>query len=266
MQPPKLEKRPKKHKFHNYVIEDNWNYLEEDWQEIVKDTKKLPKKIADYIADENKYANEYLKDTKEIQDILWKIHRGRIKEDETSVEIKNKDYFYYSRYRKKNKDQGHYAITCRKYKSMEAPEEIIYDGDDEAKGNKYFSHTTALSLNQDKLAIGTDKIGNEEYLMIIRDIKTKKILTKHPIKTSSNFFFAKNDWLYYTILSEERRPFQLKRHTLGDDPKNDIIIYTEKDPSFFVSAGLSHDDRFVYLDSSQHDTDEIFFFECVKMF
>ena len=89
MQPPKLEKRPKKHKFHNYVIEDNWNYLEENWQEIVKDTKKLPKKIADYIADENKYANEYLKDTKEIQDILWKIHRGRIKEDETSVEIKN---------------------------------------------------------------------------------------------------------------------------------------------------------------------------------
>ena len=262
MQPPKLEKRPKKHKFHNYVIEDNWNYLEENWQEIVKDTKKLPKKIADYIADENKYANEYLKDTKEIQDILWKIHRGRIKEDETSVEIKNKDYFYYSRYRKKNKDQGHYEITCRKYKSMEAPEEIIYDGDDEAKGNKYFSHTTALSLNQDKLAIGTDKIGNEEYLMIIRDIKTKKILTKHPIKTSSNFFFAKNDWLYYTILSEERRPFQLKRHTLGDDPKNDIIIYTEKDPSFFVSAGLSHDDRFVYLESSQHDTDEIFFFEC----
>ena len=196
MQPPKLEKRPKKHKFHTYVIEDNWNYLEEDWQEIVKDTKKLPKKIADYIADENKYANEYLKDTQEIQDILWKIHRGRIKEDETSVEIKNKDYFYYSRYRKKNKDQGHYAITCRKYKSMEAPEEIIYDGDDEAKGNKYFSHTTALSLNQDKLAIGTDKIGNEEYLMIIRDIKTKKILTKQPIKTSGNFFFAKNDWIY----------------------------------------------------------------------
>ena len=109
---------------------------------------------------------------------------------------------------------------------MQAPEEIIYDGDYEAKGSKYFSYITALSLNQDKLAIGKDKTGNEEYLVVVRDIKTKKILTKHPIKTSSNFFFAKNDWLYYTILSEERRPFQLKRHTLGDDPKNDIIIYT----------------------------------------
>ena len=76
MQPPKLEKRPKKHKFHSYEIEDDYNYLEENWQEIVKDTK-------------------------EILDTLWKIHRGRIKEDETSVEIKNKDYFYYSRYRKK---------------------------------------------------------------------------------------------------------------------------------------------------------------------
>ena len=262
MQPPKLEKIPKKHKFHSYEIEDDYNYLEENWQEIVKDPEKLPKKIADYITAENKYADEYLKDTKEIQDTLWKIHRGRIKEDETSVEIKHKDYFYYSRYRKKNKDQGHYSIACRKHKTMKAPEEIIYDGDHEAKGNKYFSYTTALSLNQDKLAIGIDTTGNEEYLMTVRDIKTKKILTKQPIKTSGNFFFAKNDWIYYTVLDKERRPYQVKRHTLGDDPKSDIVIYTEKDPSFFVSAGLSHNDRFIYIDTSQHDTDEIYFFEC----
>ena len=122
MQPPKLEKIPKKHKFHSYEIEDDYNYLEENWQEIVKDPEKLPKKIADYITAENKYADEYLKDTKEIQDTLWKIHRGRIKEDETSVEIKHKDYFYYSRYRKKNKDQGHYSNACRKHKTIKAPE------------------------------------------------------------------------------------------------------------------------------------------------
>ena len=127
MQTPKLEKQPKTHKFHNYVIEDDFNYLEANWQEIVKNPKLLPKKIANYIADENKYADEYLKDTKEIQDILWKTHRGRIKEDETSVEVKYKDYFYYSRYRKKNKDQGHNSIACRKYKSMKEPDEIIYD-------------------------------------------------------------------------------------------------------------------------------------------
>lgn len=264
MQPPKLEKRPKKHKFHNYEIEDDYHYLEENWQKIVKNPKLLPKEIKNYITDENKYADEYLKDTKKIQDILWKTHRGRIKEDETSVEIKNKEYFYYSRYRKKNKNQGHYSLTCRKYKSMDASEEIIFDGDLEAKGTKYFSCTTALNLEQDKLAIGTDKIGNEEYLTIVRDIKTKKILTKDIIKTSGNFFFAKNNYLFYTVLDSERRPFQVRRHTLGDDPKNDIIVYEEKDPSFFVSCSLSHNDRFVYIETSQHDTDEVWFFECDK--
>ena len=262
MQPPKLEKSPKKHKFWNCEIEDDYHYLEENWKEIVKNPKLLPSSIKNYIHKENKYADEYLKDTKEIQDILWKTHRGRIKEDETSVEVKYEDYFYYSRYRKKNKDQGHYSIACRRYKSMKAPEEIIYDGDHEAKGTKYFSYATGINLTQDKLAIGTDKIGNEEYLTIVRDIKTKKILTKSIIKTSGNFFFAKNDYFFYTVLDHERRPFQVKRHTLGDNPKNDIIIYSEKDPSFFVSCSLSHDDRFVFIDSSQHDTDEISFFEC----
>ena len=74
MQPPKLEKRPKKHRFHNYEIEDDYQYLEENWEEIVKNPKLLSKRIAGYISDENKYADEYLKDTKEIQDILWKMH------------------------------------------------------------------------------------------------------------------------------------------------------------------------------------------------
>ena len=41
MQVPKLEKRSKKHKFHNYEIEDDYNYLEENWQEIVKNPKLL---------------------------------------------------------------------------------------------------------------------------------------------------------------------------------------------------------------------------------
>ena len=151
MHTPKLEKKPKKLKFHNYEIEDNYNYLEENWQEIVKNPKLLPKKIADYLAAENKYADEYLKDTQNIQDILYKEMRARIKEDEVSVEVKHKDYYYYSRYRKKNKDQGHYSLSCRKFKSMDAPEEIVFDGDLEARGTKYFSYSTALSLDQKKL-------------------------------------------------------------------------------------------------------------------
>ena len=39
MQPPKLEKRPKKHKFWNHEIEDSHYYLEENWQEIIKNPK-----------------------------------------------------------------------------------------------------------------------------------------------------------------------------------------------------------------------------------
>ena len=67
MQPPKLEKRPKKHKFWNREIEDNYYYLEENWQGIVKNPKLLPRPIKNYIDKENKYADHFLKDTKKIQ-------------------------------------------------------------------------------------------------------------------------------------------------------------------------------------------------------
>ena len=263
MQPPKLEKRPKKHKFWNHEIEDNHYYLEENWQEIIKNPKLLPQPIQDYIAAENQYANNYLKDTKKIQDILFEEMRGRIKEDERSAEMKYGDYYYYSYFRKKNKDQGHYSLSCRKFKNMKAKEEIIFDGDLEAKEakSKYFSSATGLSLCQKYLAVGTDKIGNEEYNLIIREIKTKKIISKG-IKTSGNFVWAKKNYLFYVVLNKERRPYKIMRHSMGTDLAKDITVFEEKDPSFFVSCGLSHDDRFMYISTSQHDTDEVWFFEC----
>jgi len=261
MEPPKLEKRSKKHKFYDYEIEDDYNYLEENWREVVKNPKLLKKNIANYISAENDYADTYLKDTQKIQDILWKEMRGRIKENEQSVEMKYGDYFYYSRHRKKGKDQGNYALACRKFKSLDAPEEIIFDGDLESRGTKYFSPSTGLSLCQKYLAIATDKIGNEEYDLIIRDIKTKQILSKD-IKTSGNIVWAKNDYLFYTVLNKERRPYKVMRHSLENDPKKDMTVFEEKDPSFFVSCSLSHDDKFLYIHTSQHNTDEIWFFRC----
>jgi len=261
MQPPKLEKIQKKHKFHNVELEDDYFYLEENWQDIVKNPKLLPKKISNYIEQENKYAENYLADTEKIQEILFKEMRGRIKEDEQSVETRYQDYFYYSRYRKKGKDQGNYSLSCRKFKNMDAQEEIIFDGDLESKKSKYFSYITAVSLDQKKLALATDKIGNEEYLLTVREIKSKKNLTKKIIKTSGNFLFAKNDYLFYTVLNNERRPYKVMRHSLGDDPKDDITVFEEKDPGFFVSCSLSHEDRFIYIDTSMHDTNEIWFFE-----
>ena len=77
-----------------------------------------------------------------------------------------------------------------------------------------------MSLCQKYLAIATDKIGNEEYDLIIRDIKTKQILSKD-IKTSGNIVWAKNDYLFYTVLNKERRPYKVMRHSLENDPKKD---------------------------------------------
>ena len=263
MQPPKLEKRPKKHKFWNREIEDDYYYLEENWQGIVKNPKLLPRPIKNYIDKENKYADHFLKDTKKIQKALFKEIRGRIKEDQRSVPVKYENYFYYSYYRKKSgKKKGHYALSCRKFKSLKGKEEIIFDGDKESKNHKYFSYGTGLSLDQKKQIVSIDTKGNEEYVTNVRDIKTKKVLTKKPINTSGNVVFAKKDYLFYCVLSDKRRPYKIMRHQLGDDPKSDLTVYQEADPSFFVSCGLSQDDRFLYINTSQHDTDEILFFEC----
>ena len=143
-------------------------HIQEQWQELIADLRQLEEHLDGVLGEVDgipvglaHLALLVLADRERGEGLRGsptgtKSHdRGTMAEDEKSVEIKHKDYFYYSRYRKKDKDQGHYSIACRKFENMKAPEEIIYDGDHEAKGNKYFSYTTALSLNQNKLAEST---------------------------------------------------------------------------------------------------------------
>ena len=99
---------------------------------------------------------------------------------------------------------------------MKAKEEIIFDGDLEAKKakSKYFSSTTGLSLCQKYLAVGTDKIGNEEYNLIIREIKTKRYFVNQLTSKRTNLILTKEN-IRFTIENFTEYP-ELGRFALRD--------------------------------------------------
>ena len=58
---------------------------------------------------------------------------ARIKETDMDVPAREGEYWYYSRTQKGKQ----YAIYCRKHGSLEAPEAVILDLNELAKGKKY---------------------------------------------------------------------------------------------------------------------------------
>jgi oligopeptidase B len=81
--------------------------------------------------------------------------KGRIKETDESVPFKLDDYYYYSRY----EEGQQYSIYCRKKGSLTAQEEILANGNEMAKGKKFFNANYDVSPKHDILTITLDTVG-----------------------------------------------------------------------------------------------------------
>src|ERR1700753_3639052 len=87
-----------------------------------------------YLEDENRYTEAAMKHTDALQSKLYSAMLGRIKQTDLSVPTKRDDYFYYVR----TIEGQQYPVYCRKHKSLDAPEEILLDGNAMGEGKKYF--------------------------------------------------------------------------------------------------------------------------------
>ena len=177
MKIPYLKKKPELKTCHNIEWEDNYSWIhQKNILEVLKDKKKLDPEVKKYLDEENSYAEHHLKDTKKLQKTLFDEIKGRIKLDDESLPYKDHTYEYWT----KTTATGNYSKKLRKKINSEITEEI-WNGDEEKKilDTEYFGVGDLEVSNNDKyLGYSLDIKGSEYYTIIVRDIKTKKILRK----------------------------------------------------------------------------------------
>ena len=188
----------------------------------------------EYLKAENAYTDAFLEPLKSLQDTLYDEIRGRIKEDDNTVPEKEGDYYYYVRY----EEGGQYPIYCRKHGSEDGDEEILLDVNALAEGHEYTRvGTFENSPDHQLIAYGVDHDGSEQYTIHVVDLGTGQELPDTIPNTYYSLEWSNdNRNLYYSILDEHHRPVSIHRHTLGDDPADDRLVYQEDDPRFFVGC------------------------------
>src|ERR1043165_7496104 len=122
LQPPETEKKPKITEINGDRMVDNYFWLRE---------KTNPAVIA-HLEAEYAYSSAALKPTEPLQDTLYNEILSHIKQTDNTVPYRWGDYFYYSR----TIEGQQYPIYCRKLGSVEAPEQILLDLNERAKGQK----------------------------------------------------------------------------------------------------------------------------------
>ena len=260
MKIPQLRKKLEVKSCHNTSWEDNYSWVhQKNILEVLKDGSKLLPEVRDYLNEENKYTDFQLKDTSEIQKTLFKEIKGRIKLEDESLKYKDKAYEYWT----KTTEKGNYSIKLRKKIGTENIEEI-WNGDLEKKklNTNYFGiGDLEVSYNDKYLAYSLDVKGSEYFTIYVRDIKTTTFVTEEIKDTSGSIMFSLDDkFIFYSKLDENHRPRKIFRHEIGKSVQDDILIFEEKTKAFTVSIGLTSDEKYYLITSSDHNTTEKYYF------
>ena len=260
MKIPQLRKKSEIKSCHNTSWEDNYSWVhQKNILEVLKDSSKLLPEVRDYLEQENAFTEFNLKDTKKIQIDLFKEIKGRIKLDDESLPYKDKDYFYWN----KTTVQGNYSIKLRKKIGSEIEEEI-WNGDKEKErySTEYFGiGDLEVSFNDKYLAYSLDLKGSEYYTIYLRNIETNKIISEEIKDTSGSILFSLDDkYIFYSKLDDNHRPKKIFRHEIGTSTKNDTLIFHEKTDAFTVNIGLSSDEKYYFITTSDHNTSEQYYF------
>ena len=228
---------------HGANITDHYYWLRE----------KSNPEVVQYLEAENAYTESATKQLKPFEDALYKEMLGRIKQTDLSVPAKRGAYYYYSR----TEEGKQYPLQCRKKGSLDAPEEVILDLNELAKGLKFFSlGAMKISPDENLLAYTSDTTGFRQYRLAVKSLKTGKTLADSAERVTSVEWAADNKTLLFTTEDAvAKRSDQLWRLVLGS--KVEGPVYEEKDELYRIFLGKTRDREYLMLTVLSTDTSEV---------
>jgi oligopeptidase B len=236
---------------------DNYSWIKQkDWKEVILNPNKLNAQVKKYLDEENLFKENQLKDIKDIEKKLFEELKSKIKNEDNSVPKKDGDYFYGYKYNKNSE----YPIYYRKNITKNS-EEIILDCEKKSKTHTYFNVASiSHSHNHKSVAYNIDTNGSEYFSIFVEDIDKKEILSPEIKNTTGDIIWSlDNNYIFYVGLDQNHRPTKVFKHKIGSDTNKDLLIYEEKDPSFFCSINLSKTKKYLFIRTADHETSEYLF-------
>ena len=254
--PPKAEKKWSLSNHHGIEKNDYYSWLKApNWQEVMVTPDILDSEIRNYLEAENTYSQDCLQSTEDLQKNIFEELKGRIKEDDSTVPSPDGPYSYYVRY----VTNGQHPLFCRQPRDG-GNETVLLDVNKLAEPHAYYNVAdTEHSKDHKLLAYAFDDKGSEFYTLKFKNLETGEDLIDVIEQTSGGVVWSSdNQYVFYTKLDEQHRPKWIYKHKLGTLSSQDILIYEEKDPGFFIGLGETQSRRFITINAHDHQTSEIY--------
>lgn len=254
--PPVAKKNPIRSLHHGIERFDDYAWLRADnWQAVMRDPLLIDEEIRQHLEAENAYQKALMADTEALQAQLVSEMRGRIKEDDSSVPMKDGPWAYGSKYEEGGE---HPKFTRVPFEGGDI--EILLDGDKEAEGKEYFRIGGAgHSPDHKMLSWSFDDKGSEMFTIHFRDLASGTDHDEKLTETVGGGVFSSDARQFvYTKVDENHRPSKLYAHTIGENEDDDRLIFEESNPGLFLSAGKTQSDAFIIISTHDHESSQAY--------
>ena len=252
LKPPVANKIHTEKHINGAVLTDDYAWLRD----------RASQKVHAYLEAENAYAEASTASQKPLADKLYNETLSHIKQTDVSVPYRQHGYWYYTR----TQEGKQYPVLCRKKETLSAPEEVMLDVNELAKGEKFMGlGEHEVSDGSNLLAYTTDNVGFRQYRLHVKDLRTGKVLADSAERVDSLVWAADNKTIFYTTEdAQTKRSDLLHRHTVGTSSAADPVVYNEKDERYELGVGRTRDEKYILLDAESHITSEWRFLEADK--
>ena len=217
--------------------------------------------VMEHLRAEQAYTEAMLARLQPLQDRLLAEIRGRIKEDDSTPPQHDRGWWYWTAFR-----QGQeYPVLMRRAGDAAAPapgapEQVMLDGNELAKGHDYFRISSAeVSPDGWIVAWTQDTVGRRGNSLRLRDLRTGADLPDRIEGTLEPIVWAADG---KSVFYMRQDPVLLQsgpvcRHVLGTPPESDVVVHDEADKTLFTGIEASSDDEFLLITMEGYDTNEL---------
>ena len=226
-----------------------------DFYYWMRDDERKDKKVIEHLSSENKYSDSWYKTNKIKSKEIFTYYKKSLPKYEESIKTKLDGYTYFSTASLSQEYRKYFRIYKKRKK-------LILDVNKLSRNKKYFEISSLYpSRNNKFLAYGEDTNGRREFSIVVKDIKKDKVLEKNSCSSTGNIIWNKKSNGYFYLRKDPTTLItnSLFFHKLGTSTKKDMLIYKESDNQFNLSVSLSRTKKYLFLEISKTESNEIRF-------
>lgn len=258
--PPSPKKLPFTHSVHGVTLQDPYH-----WMSNTHDPD-----LADYLRQENLYAQAFMADTQILQQRLFSEMTNRNPAKVSTPPEPWGPWFYYQ-YIPEGKE---YPVLCRRLQNEKSSwlkkliqfakgkfgteEQVLLDWNEIAEQFGYVHvGTCRVSPDHNFLAYTVDITGSEHFMLQIKDLKSGLIIPKLRKEGVVSLAWAEEGrMLFYTQTDENQRPHRVFRTKVGFNDTEDVSVFVENDPNYCVDITSTKDGKFITVNSNSRTSSE----------